>query len=363
MSKENLIRQHAEHAFIKELQYLEQYDEGPKPENWKLSPRSVVQYVAGGTMADGFEIQAKYFGNRRLIELAVATLVTDRALLLTGIPGTAKTWLSEHMAAAISGDSTLVVQGTAGTAEDAIRYGWNYARLLSEGPSEAALVPSPVMRAMQSGKIVRVEELSRMPAEVQDALITILSEKTLSIPELGQEIQAVKGFNLIATANSRDQGVNELSSALKRRFNSVVMPLPETLEEEVHIVQTRVAQLGESLQLPAGAETAAEAIKTLVTIFRELRSGKTADGKLKVKSPGSTLSPAEAISVITNGQALAAYFGDGTIRPRDIAAGLQGAIIKDPRQDTLIWSEYLETIVRERKGWEEYYQAATELLK
>ena len=51
------------------------------------------------------------------------------------MPGTAKTWVSEHLAAAISGDSTLVVQGTAGTPEEAIRYGWNYARLLAEGPS------------------------------------------------------------------------------------------------------------------------------------------------------------------------------------------------------------------------------------
>ncbi len=363
MNKENLIRWHAEQGNAPELRQLALYDKGPKPENWQLSPRSVVQYLTGTTLEDGFVIQPKYFGDKRLLELAVATLATDRALLLTGIPGTAKTWLSEHIAAAISGDSTLIVQGTAGTSEEAIRYGWNYARLLAEGPSEAALVPSPIMRGMQSGKIVRVEELSRMPAEVQDALITILSEKTLAIPELGQEVQAIKGFNLIATANSRDQGVNELSSALRRRFNTVVMPLPGTLEEEIHIVQSRVIQLGESLKLPVDAAGSTEAIKTLVTIFRELRSGKTADGKMRIKSPGSTLSPAEAISVITSGQALAAYFGNGSIQPGDIAAGMQGAIIKDPQHDTQVWKEYLETIVKERKGWEDYYQAAVKLLK
>ena len=44
----------------------------------------------------------------------VATLTTDRALLLYGLPGTAKSWVSEHLAAAISGDSTLIIQGTAG---------------------------------------------------------------------------------------------------------------------------------------------------------------------------------------------------------------------------------------------------------
>ena len=101
-----------------------------------------MTYLLGGELADGTVITPKYVGPRRLVEVAVATLATDRALLLLGVPGTAKTWVSEHLAAAISGDSTLLVQGTAGTAEEAIRYGWNYARLLAEGPSPAALVPS-----------------------------------------------------------------------------------------------------------------------------------------------------------------------------------------------------------------------------
>ncbi len=254
----------------------------------------------GATLADGTEISPKYVGNRRLIEVAVATLATDRALLLLGVPGTAKTWVSEHLCAAISGDSTLLVQGTAGTGEEAIRYGWNYARLLAEGPSDAALVPSPVMRAMRRGALVRVEELTRMPSEVQDALITILSEKSLPIPELSTEVQAEKGFNLIATANDRDRGVNELSSALRRRFNTVVLPLPATPEEEIAIVERRVGELGAALELPSVASGAQE-IRRVVTVFRELRSGVTEDGRTSLKVPSSTLSTAEAISVITNG--------------------------------------------------------------
>src|ERR687889_806385 len=89
----------------------------------------------------------KYIGSRRLIEIAIATLATDRGLLLLGVPGTAKSWVSEHLAAAISGDSTMLIQGTAGTSEESVRYGWNYARLLADGPSRAALVASPLMRA------------------------------------------------------------------------------------------------------------------------------------------------------------------------------------------------------------------------
>ena len=95
---------------------------------------------------------------------------------------------------AVTGDSTLLIQGTAGTDEGAIRYGWNYARLLAEGPSPAALVVSPMMRAMQLGKIARVEELTRIPAEVQDTLITILSEKTLPVPELNTGDAGAQGL-------------------------------------------------------------------------------------------------------------------------------------------------------------------------
>lgn len=356
MSTEQMLRPHAEVLYAKELEALAKADDHPRPVNWALSPWAVVTYLLGGRLEDGTEIEPKYFGSRRLIEIAVATLATDRALLLTGIPGTAKTWVSEHLAAAVSGNSTLLVQGTAGLNEEALRYGWNYARLLAEGPSDQALSPSPILHAMQEGKIARVEELTRIPSDVQDSLITVLSEKTLPVPELNKEVQARRGFNLIATANDRDRGVNELSSALRRRFNTVVMPLPATLDEEVRIVKTRVEKIGQSLKLPDEAVPLRE-VKRLVTIFRELRSGKTEDGRTKLKSPSSTLSTAEAISVINNGQALAVHFGDGVIKADDIAASLAGAIVKDPVQDQNIWQEYLETVVRDREEWQDLYRA------
>ncbi len=356
----NPLRPPAEEVFAAELKALAAQDTDPRPEGWHLSPRSVLSYLLGDTLEDGTVIEPKYFGNRRLLEVAVATLVTDRALLLVGIPGTAKTWVSEHLAAAISGRSNLLVQGTAGLSEEAIRYGWNYALLLAEGPSERALVPSPVMRGMRTGALVRVEELTRIPSDVQDALITILSEKILPIPELDIEVAAQRGFNLIATANDRDKGVNELSSALRRRFNTVAMPLPASLEEEVRIVETRAAGTAAAMQL-AELPAATEEIRRLVTIFRELRSGSTADGRTKLKVPSSTLSPAEAISVLNNGRALSAYFGDGQLQPADLAAGLTGAVIKDAERDRPAWEEYLETVVKHRKGWEDWYTACREM--
>jgi MoxR-like ATPase len=357
----DVLRQSAETAYASELAALAAHDDRPRPPRWKLSPWSVVDYVLGATLPSGVVITPKYVGDRRLVEIAVATLATDRALLLLGVPGTAKSWLAEHLAAAISGDSTLLVQGTAGTSEESLRYGWNYARLIAEGPSEAALVPSPMMRAMRSGAIARVEELTRIPSDVQDTLITLLSEKYLPVPELGQAVQAAPGFNVIATANSRDRGVNELSSALQRRFNVVVLPLPATLEEEVQIVQERVAALSRALTLPA-EPPALEQIRRVVAVFRELRSGATEDGKAKLKSPSGTLSTAEAISVVTNGLALAGHFGDGSLKAADLAAGMLGAIVKDPVQDPPVFREYLETVVKERDGWKDLYRACRNAL-
>ncbi len=249
-SGDNKLRLHAEQEFAAELAALAEVDNKQRPPRWNLSPWAVKTYILGGKLESGFEITPKYIGNERLIEIAIATLATDRALLLFGLPGTAKSWVSEHLSAAISGTSSLLIQGTAGTDESAIRYGWNYARLLAEGPSRNALVESPMLRAMETGRICRVEELTRISGEVQDALITILSEKTLPVPELNVEVQAVKGFNVIATANNRDKGVNELSSALLRRFNTVVLPVPDSLEDEVTIVNQRSAQLGARSNCP-----------------------------------------------------------------------------------------------------------------
>jgi MoxR-like ATPase len=354
------LRSHAEHQFEEELNALKEVDKKPRPTNWQLSPWAVCTYLMGGKLENGFEVSAKYIGNQRLIEIAIATLTTDRALLLYGVPGTAKSWVSEHLTAAVTGDSTLIVQGTAGTSEEAMRYGWNYAELLAKGPSRDAIVESPMMRAMLTGKIVRIEELTRIPSDVQDTLITVLSEKHLPIAELNEEVQAERGFNVIATANNRDRGVNELSSALKRRFNTVILPAPKTMAEEVKIVEKRVAEMGKALELSVDTNALAE-IKRVVTIFRELRNGITHDGREKLKTPSATLSTAEAISVMNSSISLSTHFGDGKLSAEDMASGLIGAIVKDPVQDAVVWREYLETVVKERDGWSDIYSVCREM--
>ncbi|MCO4294220.1 AAA family ATPase [Solitalea sp. MAHUQ-68] len=358
---QKILRQSAEQQFALEIEELKKQDKHTKPANWQLSPNAVVNYLMGGKLNNGFEISAKYIGNRRLMEIAVATLATDRALLLYGLPGTAKSWVSEHLAAAITGDSNLVIQGTAGISEESVRYGWNYAMLLSAGPVAEAVVETPVMRAMKEGKIVRIEELTRIGSDVQDSLITILSEKMLPIPELNQQVQAIGGFNVIATANNRDKGVNDLSSALKRRFNTVILPVPTSVDEEVEIVQQRVTSFSKVIELPI-QKSITEEIGRIVTIFRELRNGVSSDGKTKLKSPTGTLSTAEAISVMNNGLALAYHFGDGSIKADDIASGVIGAIVKDPVQDKIVMQEYMETVLKQRDGWKDIYRACRDII-
>ncbi len=356
---DEMLRQPAEILYAEEIAELISNDAHEKPTGWRMSPRSVLTYICGGK-AGKLDVTPKYVGNQRLVEIAISTLVTDRALLLIGEPGTAKSWLSEHLAAAINGDSTKVVQGTAGTTEEQIRYTWNYAMLIASGPSDQALIKSPVFRAMEEGSLARFEEITRCASEVQDAMISLLSEKRLSLPELEKEIPAQKGFSVIATANTRDRGVNDMSAALKRRFNLIVLPAPATIETEIEIVTSRVEQLATNLDLLAEVPTA-EAVEKVVTIFRELRSGQTLDGKNKVKSPSGVLSTAEAISLLANSMALAGNFGSGSVTDEDIAAGLQGSVVKDEEKDHLVWSEYLKNVMKKRgASWRPLYNACSD---
>jgi MoxR-like ATPase len=353
------LREPAEILFAHEIEALVAADKQEAPPGWKMSPRAVLTYICGGTVG-GTTISPKYIGHRRLVEIAISTLVTDRALLLIGEPGTAKSWLSEHLAAAINADSTKVVQGTAGTTEEHVRYTWNYAMLIARGPSHEALVRSPILRAMETGSLARFEEITRCASEVQDAMISLLSEKRISIPELETEVPAKRGFSVIATANTRDRGVNDMSAALKRRFNIVVLPTPKTIESEIEIVDKRVRDLAVNLGLKARIPTA-DAIEKVVTIFRELRTGQTLDGKSKLKTPSGVLSTAEAISVLASSMALAGSFGSGDVSPQDLAAAIQGSVVKDEEKDRVVWQEYLSNVLKKRGAeWRPLFTACSE---
>ena len=354
-----LQRAPAEIMYRDELARLEKEDSGPKPPGWRLSPKAVRTFVIGDHSRN---IRQKFVGHAAIIDRAMVSLATSRGLLLVGEPGTAKSWLSELLAAAISGTSTLTIQGSAATSEDQIKYSWNYALLLAEGPGERALVPGPVVTGMREGKIVRFEEITRCPAEVQDGLLSILSDRVLTIPELGEQgvVFAREGFNVIATANTRDRGVNEMSAALKRRFNfETLFPIGD-LGSEIELVRRESSRLLEA----SGVKTVLPdtVLEVLVTTFRELRTGTSSDGQ-PVERLSTVLSTAEAVSVAHAVGVRAAFLGDGEAHPGDVIDCLAGAAVKDNAEDLEKLRRYLETVASKRKAphWAALHAARSRL--
>lgn len=360
----DLIKKPAEILYKKELDALKKWDKYSKPKNWLLSPRAIKAFILGLDEAielngEEIQIEKKFYGDDSLIERAIITLAGNRGLMLVGEPGTAKTMLSELLSAAISGISTNTVQGTAGTTDDMIKYTWNYALLLAKGPSKEALVPSPLYMGLERGIITRFEEITRCPSEVQDTLISVMSDKILNIPELGEQgvLLAERGFNIIATANTIDKGVNEMSSALKRRFNFETVKPIRDLSLEVKIIQNQSRLLIEDDGIDF--EIDRDVAEILATTFQELREGQTIEGQ-KIEKPSSVMSTAEAVSVMYQG-AMASYYYDKQRLDMDILVqNIVGAVVKENRDDIIKLRNYFNSIVKKRgesEGgfWKEFY--------
>lgn len=370
MADNHNIQPPAEKRFAEELAALVANDGEAQPENWKLSPQSVRQFILG---SDGLAlshewkgkktktvVSRKYYGEISLIERCIVTLLGQRGLMLVGEPGTAKSMLSELLGAAISGDSTLVIQGTAGTTDDHIKYSWNYALLLAEGPSQRALVPSPLHIAMRRGALARFEEITRCQPEIQDTLVSLLSDKAMHIPELGDDAMlfAQRGFNVIATANLRDRGVHEMSSALKRRFNFETVPALDDKKLEMELVQRQAELLltGSGIKVKCPQDV----IEVLVTTFQDLRQGRTEEGTV-IEKPSTVMSTAEAVAVAHAAALDAHYFGDGTLAPEHLARQMLGTALKDNPDDAKKLRHYMDVVVKARsakhRAWSQFHAA------
>lgn len=364
------IQPPAEQRFAEELAALVANDSAKCPENWKMSPQAVRQFIlgsGGSAFAHDWQgkktktvITRKYYGETALIERCIVTLLGQRGLMLVGEPGTAKSMLSELLAAAISADSTLVIQGTAGTTDDHIKYSWNYALLLAEGPSQRALVPSPLHTAMKRGALTRFEEITRCQPEIQDTLVSLLSDKAMHIPELGDDamLYAKRGFNVIATANLRDRGVHEMSSALKRRFNFETVPALDDKKQEMELVRKQAEALLANSDI--AVKCPEDVMEVLVTTFQDLRQGRTEEGTV-IEKPSTVMSTAEAVAVAHAAALDAHYFGKGSLEPEHLARQMLGTALKDNPEDVKKLRHYVDVVVKARsaknKAWSQFHAA------
>jgi MoxR-like ATPase len=352
-----LQRPAIEVLYAGELQRLIERDAGqPRPGGWQMTPRSVLDFVLG---SDALGIQPKFVGRKSFLERCIVALATNRGLMLIGEPGTAKSYLSELLAAAVCGDSTLTIQGSAGTTEDNIKYSWNYALLVSAGPSEQSLVPAPLYFGLKHGKIVRFEEITRCPLEIQDTLLSVLSDRVMSIPELDGEARTLfarTGFNVIATANTRDRGVNDMSAALKRRFNFETVQPIESLAQEMELVERETNRMLRHAAVPVTITP--PLTELLVTAFRELRNGKTVDGK-GIEGLSTVLSTAEAVSTGFAAAMHAYYYDNGSFRPNHLVQHMLGAVLKDNPDDLKKVRGYFNHVVKSRGDahWKAFYEA------
>jgi MoxR-like ATPase len=355
---QTMQRPPAERLYADELQILRDHDartKAPRPPGWALSMGAVRRFILGD---DELGLRPKFVGGSALVDRAMVTLATSRGLLLVGEPGTAKSLLSELLAAAISGTSTLTIQGGASLTEDQIKYSWNYALLVAEGPTRRALVPAPLHTGMAEGRIVRFEEITRCPVEVQDALLSMLSDRVLAVPELTGEhamVFAQEGFNIIATANTRDKGVNEMSAALKRRLNfETVFPIAD-FRTELALVKSEATRLLEKSGVPLRPPD--DLLEALVTTFRELRNGETTDGHAMEKM-GTVLSTAEAVSVAHAVGVRGWYLRRDAGTPADLVEHLAGTAAKDNKDDLKRLRSFFEQRVGKRGGvWKALYDA------
>ena len=174
----------------------------------------------------------------------------------------------------------------------------------------------------------------------------MLSERRLAVPELGEyAVHAAPGFCIIATANLRDRGVSEMSAALKRRFNfEAVAPISDAAAE-IALVTERTKQALVAAGAPATVDEVV--VETLVTAFRDLRSGITQEG-WSVEKPSTVLSTAEAVAISGSIALAGAFFPHARDGVRLIPGQLIGAVRKDDPEDGARLRAYWDQVVKRR---------------
>jgi len=281
-------------------------------------------------------VAASIVGRERELELLTVALDQGRDVLLEGPPGTSKTTLLRAVAA--SWDVPLVfVEGNAELTPARLLGTHDPSALLERGYVREAFEPGPLVRAMEAGGLLYIEEFNRAPEETLNVLLTAIADREVAVPRLGT-VTAAPGFRLIGAMNPYDNvGTTRLSVSVRDRFCRLPIGY-QSAAEEVEIVRRRCVGEGEAFDETVA--TAAVALARMTRIHPDILHGGSVRGAIDLYLVATGLLKAREVAP-----------GPGEVTDaalvEALSLALSGRVVLDPAAEVgvdellqALWDEY-----------------------